>query len=63
MSRFNNPYGVAVDPSGKMIYIADTDNNMIRVAVLPGMPTAMPTPMPTLYYSIVLISQVCKRTD
>lgn len=58
MSRFNNPYGVAVDPSGKMIYVADTDNNAIRVAILPGMPTPMPTAMPTLYYSIVLISQV-----
>jgi hypothetical protein len=44
MSYFKGPYGVAVDSTGTMIYIADTSNNMIKVAVTSTMaPTALPT--------------------
>ena len=46
MSRFNGPYGVAVDPTGTMVYIADTSNNMIKVAAIVPYPTANPTAMP-----------------
>jgi DNA-binding beta-propeller fold protein YncE len=46
MSRFNGPYGAAVDPTGTMVYIADTSNNMIKVAASVPYPTATPIAMP-----------------
>ena len=32
-ARFNNPSGIAVDPTGTIIYVADTANNRIRKMV------------------------------
>jgi hypothetical protein len=41
--RFNYPTGVAVDSSGK-VYIADTNNDTIRFAVVPAAPTITTQP-------------------
>jgi hypothetical protein len=42
-ARFNYPTGVAVDSSGK-VYVADTNNNTIRIAVVPVAPAITTQP-------------------
>src|SRR5207249_253597 len=39
-ARFNDPYGVAVDGSGN-VYVADSDNNVIRKITPAGLVTTL----------------------